>query len=157
MGIAVGIDLGTSNSVVTTVIDGKATVLADEDGRRIHPSVVAFGYGHSVVVGNRARQQIAYAPENTVFSAKRLMGRRAESEEADRVRRIVGWGVAAGPNGDARIRVQGKVYAVQEISAHVLQHMKQWRPLIPRHVFTAVYYIVPVKGTYRDKSDVFDE
>ncbi len=125
MGIAVGIDLGTSNSVVTTVIDGKATVLADEDGRRIHPSVVAFGYGHSVVVGNRARQQLAYAPENTVFSAKRLIGRRAESEEADRVRRIVGWGVAAGPNGDARVRVQGKIYAVQEISAHVLQHMKQ--------------------------------
>ena len=124
MGIAVGIDLGTSNSVVACVRDGKAQVLADEEGRRIHPSVVAFGYGHSVVVGHRARQQLAYAPESTVYSAKRLIGRRAESEEVNRVRRMVGWGIASGPNGDARVRVQGKVFAVQEIAAHVLAHMK---------------------------------
>jgi molecular chaperone DnaK len=78
-----------------------------------------------VVVGHRARQQLAYAPENTVFSAKRLIGRRFGSEEVERIRRMVGWGVAEGPNGDARVRVQGKVYAVQEISAHVLAHMKR--------------------------------
>ena len=125
MGIAVGIDLGTSNSCVAMVRDGKPTVLADEEGRTVHPSVVAFGYGHQVVVGHRARQQLAYAPENTVFSAKRLIGRRFGSEEVERIRRMVGWGVAEGPNGDARVRVQGKVYAVQEISAHVLSHMKQ--------------------------------
>ncbi len=124
MGIAVGIDLGTSNSVVATVQNGEAVVLADEEGRTVHPSVVAFGYGHSVVVGHRARQQLAYAPENTVFSAKRLIGRRYGSEEVDRIRRMVGWGIAEGPNGDARVRVQGKVYAVQEISAHILAHMK---------------------------------
>ena len=125
MGIAVGIDLGTSNSVVAMVRDGQPEVLADEEGRTVHPSVVAFGYGHQVVVGHRARQQLAYAPENTVFSAKRLIGRRYSSEEVERIRRMVGWGVAEGPNGDARVRVQGKVYAVQEISAHVLAHMKR--------------------------------
>jgi molecular chaperone DnaK len=125
VGIAVGIDLGTSNSVVSAVIDGKAVVLADSEGRRIHPSCVAFGYGHSVVVGNRAKQQVSYAPENTVFSAKRLIGRRFTSDEVERVRRMVSWGVAEGPHGDARIRVQGKVYAVQEISAHVLAHLKK--------------------------------
>lgn len=124
MGISVGIDLGTSNSVVATVWDGQAVVLADADGRSVHPSVVAFGYGQSVVVGQPARQQLAYAPENTVFSAKRLIGRRFGSEEVDRIRRAVSWGVAEGPRGDARVRVQGKVYAVQEISAHVLAHMK---------------------------------
>ena len=125
MGISVGIDLGTSNSVVATVRDGVAVVLADPEGRRIHPSYVAFGYGHSVVVGHRARQQLSYAPENTVFSAKRLIGRRYRSDEVDRVRRMVSWGVAEGPHGEARVRVQGKVYAIPEISAHVLSHMKK--------------------------------
>ena len=124
MGIAVGIDLGTSNSVVATVIDGQAVVLADIEGRSVHPSVVAFGYGHAVVVGHRAKAQLAYAPENTVFSAKRLIGRRYNSDEVDRIRRMVAWGVAEGPHGDARVRVKGKVYAVPEISAHVLAHMK---------------------------------
>ena len=124
MGISVGIDLGTSNSVVATVWDGQAVVLADAEGRSVHPSVIAFGYGNSVVVGAPARQQLAYAPDNTVFSAKRLIGRRFQSEEVDRLRRSVSWGVAEGPRGDARIRVQGKVYAVQEISAHILAHMK---------------------------------
>jgi molecular chaperone DnaK len=124
VGIAVGIDLGTSNSVIATVLDGQAIVLADAEGRSVHPSVVAFGYGHAVVVGHRARQQLAYAPENTVFSAKRLIGRRYASEEVQRLRKTVGWGIAEGPRGDARVRVQGRVYAVQEISAHVLAHMK---------------------------------
>ncbi len=125
MGISVGIDLGTSNSVVATVQNGRAVVLADPEGRRIHPSYVAFGYGHSVVVGHRAKQQLSYAPENTVFSAKRLMGRRFKSEEVERVRKMVAWGVAEGPHGEARVRVQGKVYSVPEISAHVLAHMKK--------------------------------
>ncbi len=124
MGIAVGIDLGTSNSVVATVIEGQAVVLADAEGRSVHPSVVAFGYGNAVVVGHRAKQQLAYAPENTVFSAKRLIGRRFNSDEVDRIRRMVAWGVAEGPHGDARVRVKGKVYAVPENSAHVLAHMK---------------------------------
>jgi molecular chaperone DnaK len=124
VGIAVGIDLGTSNSVVATVLDGQAVVLADAEGRSVHPSVVAFGYGHSVVVGHRARQQLAYAPENTVFSAKRLIGRRFQSEEVQRLRKHVSWGIAEGPRGDARVRVQGRMYSVQEISAHVLAHMK---------------------------------
>ncbi len=125
MGISVGIDLGTSNSVVATVRDGQPVVLADGEGRTVHPSVVAFGYGHSVVVGHRARMQLTYAPENTIFSAKRLMGRRFDAPEVERVRQMVAWGIAEGPHGDARIRVQGRVYAVPEVSAHVLAHMKR--------------------------------
>ena len=125
MGIAVGIDLGTSNSVVARVHDGTAEVIADGEGVRIHPSVVAFGYGRSVVVGDRAREQMTYAPDSTVFSAKRLMGRRFASEEVERMRRVVPWGIAPGPHGDARIRVQGRVMAVPEVSAHILAHLKQ--------------------------------
>ncbi len=124
MGIAVGIDLGTSNSVVALVRDGTAEVLQDGDGLGVHPSVVAFGYGRSVVIGARAREQLSYAPESTVTSAKRLMGRRYNSEEAERMRRNVAWGIAAGPHGDARVRVQGRVLAVPEVSAHILAHMK---------------------------------
>ena len=125
MGLAVGIDLGTSNSVVTFYQDGQPRVLSDAQGNTVHPSIVAFGFGKSTVVGHRARQQLTYAPENTVFSAKRLIGRRYKSAEVDRMRAMVGWGIAEGPNGDARIRVQGKVYAVPEVSAHVLRHMRQ--------------------------------
>ena len=125
MGLAVGIDLGTSNSVVAFYQDDQPRVLADAQGNSIQPSVVAFGYGKSTVVGLRAKQQLTYAPENTVFSAKRLIGRRYRSAEVERMRAMVSWGVAEGPSGDARVRVQGKVYAVPEISAHVLRNMRR--------------------------------
>ena len=88
MGITVGIDLGTSNSVVAWYNDGKAEALADSEGRIIHPSVIAFGYGDSVVVGHRAKQQLTFAPENTVFSAKRLIGRRFKETEVQRMRKL---------------------------------------------------------------------
>ncbi|MCK6503533.1 Hsp70 family protein [Myxococcota bacterium] len=123
--LTVGIDLGTSNSVVAIVRDGEPVVLADEAGNRTHPSVVAFGYGSATVVGHRARQQLTYAPENTVYSAKRLIGRRYSSEVVERMKRMVSWGITEGPHGDARIRVQGKVWAVPEVSARVLSHMKE--------------------------------
>ena len=124
-GIVVGIDLGTSNSVVATILDGEPVVLTDEAGNRTQPSVVAFGYGAAAVVGHRARQQLTYAPENTVYSAKRLIGRRYASEEVERMKRLVAWGIAEGPHGDARIRVQGKVYAIPEVSARILIHLKE--------------------------------
>ena len=125
MSYAVGIDLGTSNSVVAVYDGHELRCLADIEGRSIHPSVVAFGYGRTSVVGHRAKQQLTYAPENTIFSAKRLMGRRYRSIEVERMRPMIGWGIAEGPHGDARIRIQGKVYAVPEISAHILSHMKK--------------------------------
>jgi molecular chaperone DnaK len=125
VGLAVGIDLGTSNSVVAFYQDGLPRVLADSEGSTVHPSVVAFGYGKSTVVGHRAKQQLTYAPENTVFSAKRLMGRRFRSAEVERMRAMVSWGITEGSSGDARVRVQGRVYAVPEISAHVLRNMRR--------------------------------
>ena len=125
MSIAIGIDLGTSNSVVSAVLDGRPQVLLDAEGRGVHPSVVAFGFAHSVVVGHAARQQLTYAPENTVYSVKRLIGRRFNSTEVEHLRSMVGWGIAEGPHGDARVRVQGKVFAAQEVSANILVHMKK--------------------------------
>jgi len=117
MAVSVGIDLGTSNSCIAAVINGEPVVLTDPAGRRTQPSVVAFGYGGAVVVGPRARQQLAFAPENTVFSVKRLIGRRYQSPEIERLKINVPWGVVEGSQGDARVRVQGKTYTAQEISA----------------------------------------
>ena len=125
MSVSVGIDLGTSNSCIAAVVNGEPTVLTDPAGRRTQPSVVAFGYGGAVVVGPRARQQLAFAPENTVYSVKRLIGRRFQSPEIERLKLNVSWGVVEGPQGDARVRVQGKTHTAQEISAHVLRHMKK--------------------------------
>ncbi len=125
MGVAVGIDLGTSNSCVAAVRDGEPVVFADAEGRRTQPSVVAFGYGKSAVVGHRARRQLLYAPENTVMSAKRLIGRRADSEEVRRMKAQSAFGITEGESGDVRIRVQGRLISAPEVSAHVLLHMKK--------------------------------
>jgi molecular chaperone DnaK len=123
MGISVGIDLGTSNSVVAIMREGGPEVLADAGGRSLQPSVVALGHGGQPVVGQIARQQLTYAPDTTIASAKRLIGRRYEDPETQRIRASVGWGIFEGEAGDARIRVQGKTSTAQEISAHILVHM----------------------------------
>jgi molecular chaperone DnaK len=123
MGISVGIDLGTSNSVVAILDDEGPRVLSDSSGRSLQPSVVALGHGGDPVVGHTAKQQLTFAPNTTIGSAKRLIGRRFVDGESQRMRAQVGWAVIEGPNGDARIRVQGKEYTAQEIAAHVLVHM----------------------------------
>jgi molecular chaperone DnaK len=124
MAHAIGIDLGTSNCCVAVVLDGEPVVLMDEDGHRTQPSVVSFSRDGSTVVGHKARKQLTYAPGSTVFSAKRLIGRRFAHDEVERMRRLVGWEIVEGPQGDARIRVHDQTMAVEEISAHVLGHMK---------------------------------
>lgn len=125
MGLAIGIDLGTSNSCVSIVRDGKPVVLADESGRRTQPSVVAFGHGGKIVVGHRARRNLIYAPQSTVASAKRLIGRRFLSDAVRRIEKNTAYEIVEGPNGDARVRASGRVLALPEISAQVLRHMKE--------------------------------
>jgi len=124
MGLAVGIDLGTSNSCIACVRDGQVIVCLDSEGRNTQPSVVAFG-SRSVVVGARAKKQMLHSPEGTVMSAKRLIGRRFEDAEVQRMKSRSSFGVYRGDEGDARFRVHGKGYAPEEISAHVLAHMKR--------------------------------
>jgi molecular chaperone DnaK len=125
MGNSIGIDLGTSNSCVAIVRDGEPIVLADGEGRNTQPSVVAFGHNKAVVVGHRARRQLLHAPENTVLSAKRLIGRRYASAEVARMKAVSAFGITEGEHGDVKIRVQGRLFSPQEISAHVLVHMKR--------------------------------
>jgi molecular chaperone DnaK len=125
MGINIGIDLGTSNSVVAVMTEDGPVVLQDTSGNRLQPSVVALGHGSKPVVGHLARQQLAYSPETTVSSTKRLIGRRFSDGESRRMRAQVAWGICEGEQGDARLQIGGRIHPVQEISAFILRHMVQ--------------------------------
>jgi molecular chaperone DnaK len=124
MARTIGIDLGTSNSVVATVTHGDVVVIPDADGNRTHPSVVAFGHGQSAVLSHAAVRQMVFNPQGTVYSAKRLIGRRFDSEEVVKARATVPYEIVPGPNEDPRIRVHDRVYSLQEIGAHVLRYLK---------------------------------
>ncbi len=124
MPYAIGIDLGTSNSVVSVIKDGTAYVIPDEEGNRTHPSVVSFGHGQNAVVGNAALTQMAFNPQGTVYSSKRLIGRTISSEEVVKARHTVPYDIVAGEHDDPRIRVHDRVYSLQEIGAHVLRYLK---------------------------------
>ena len=123
MGKIIGIDLGTTNSVVAVMEGKEAKVIVNEEGSRITPSVVAWDDKGEVLVGQIAKRQAVTNPTNTVYSAKRFMGRRYEEvqEEAKRVP----YGVKKGPNNDALIEVRGKSIAPPEVAAKVLLKLKK--------------------------------
>ncbi len=120
MSKAVGIDLGTTNSVIATIEGGKPVVLENAEGERITPSVVAFKDG-DILVGRMAKRQAVLNPEGTIFEVKRFIGRRWEEvqEEAKRVP----YRVEKGPDGGVRIRVGDKLYTPEEISAFILKKL----------------------------------
>jgi len=124
MSRAIGIDLGTSNSVVAYMEGDECKVIPDAEGHRIQPSVVAFGYGNQVLVGHRAKRQMANQPENIILSAKRLIGRKYFSMEVKRAKETCAYEIVEGPNQEVRVRVQGREYTLQELSAHILLKMK---------------------------------
>lgn len=119
----IGIDLGTTNSVVAIVEGGEPKVLINEEGSRLTPSVVAFTKDGEILVGGPAKRQAVVNPENTIYSVKRLMGRRYEEalEEAKRLP----YKVVKASNGDAWVEVMGKQYSPPQISAHVLMKLKK--------------------------------
>ncbi len=123
MGKIIGIDLGTTNSVVCVMEGGDPKVIPNEEGGRTTPSVVAFEANGNVLVGQQARRQAITNPENTIFSAKRFIGRRYEEVEGDSDR--VPFELVRADNGDAAIKVRGKVYPPPEISARVLMKLKK--------------------------------
>src|SRR6188508_2689671 len=119
----IGIDLGTTNSVVAVMEGGEPVVITNPEGSRITPSVVAFTKTGERLVGQVAKRQAVTNPENTIYSIKRFMGRKfAEvSEEA----KMVPYKVVAAGNGDVRVESRGKQYSPPEISAMILQKLKQ--------------------------------
>ena len=120
----VGIDLGTTNSVVAVLEGGDVTVIPNAEGGRTTPSVVAFTKSGERLVGQTAKRQAVTNPDNTIYSIKRFMGRRYD--EVDQERKIVSYKVVSGPSGDARVSAPqtGKTYTPQEISAMILQKLK---------------------------------
>jgi molecular chaperone DnaK len=125
MSRVVGIDLGTTNSVVAVMEGGEPKVLINAEGSRITPSVVAFTDKGERLVGQIARRQAITNPENTIYAVKRLIGRRFSDPEVQKDVKICSYKIVEASNGDACVRAQGKDYSTQEISAMILQKMKQ--------------------------------
>ncbi|MBW2038394.1 MAG: molecular chaperone DnaK [Deltaproteobacteria bacterium] len=125
MARVVGIDLGTTNSVVAVMEGGEPKVLVNAEGSRITPSVVAFTDKGERLLGQIARRQAITNPENTIYAVKRLIGRRFSDPEAQKDVKICSYKIVEASNGDAWVRAQGKDYSPQEISAMILQKMKQ--------------------------------
>ena len=127
MGKIVGIDLGTTNSVIAVIEGGEPTVIPTAEGGRLCPSVVAFTKNNERLVGQTARRQAIVNSENTVFSIKRLMGRRFDDPEVTKAREILPYKIVQGKGGDARVHIPqtGKEYTPQEISAMILRKLAE--------------------------------
>src|SRR5437764_439625 len=119
----IGIDLGTTNSVVAVMEGNEPKVIVNAEGSRLTPSVVGFAKNGERLVGQVAKRQAVTNPENTIFSIKRFMGRKYE--EVNEEMKMVPYKVTRASNGDARVEVDGKLYSPPEISAMILQKLKQ--------------------------------
>src|SRR5947208_5951433 len=119
----IGIDLGTTNSVVAVMEGNEPKVIVNAEGSRITPSVVGFAKNGERLVGQVAKRQAITNPENTIFSIKRFMGRKYD--EVNEEMKMVPYKVTRAPNSDVRVEVQGKLYSPPEISAMILQKLKQ--------------------------------
>ncbi len=125
MGKAIGIDLGTTNSVVAVVQAGESVVIPNQEGSRTTPSVVAITEKGERLVGQIAKRQSITNPENTIFSIKRLMGRKYNTPEVEHARKRLPYRIVEASNGDAHVEIRGKSYSPPEISAMILQKLKQ--------------------------------
>jgi molecular chaperone DnaK len=125
MGKVIGIDLGTTNSVVSVMQAGEPTVITNQEGTRTTPSVVAFTDKGERLIGQVAKRQSITNPENTVFSIKRLMGRKFDSFESGEAKKKLPYKIVSAANGDTHVESHGKAYSPPEISAMILQKLKQ--------------------------------
>jgi molecular chaperone DnaK len=125
MGKAIGIDLGTTNSVVAVVQGGEPVVIPNQEGNRTTPSVVAITDKGERLVGQIAKRQSITNPENTIFSIKRLMGRKYTTPEVDHAKQRLPYKIVEASNGDAHVEIFGKKYSPPEVSAMILQKLKQ--------------------------------
>ncbi len=147
-GVTIGIDLGTSNSCVAALQNGKPEVLANENGERTTPSVVHFGEDGKITVGRRAKTRVILDPHNTVSSAKRLIGRYAFSEEVKKARAVYRYKIVDHPDNSIRVKIRNEEFAIPEISAFVLREMKRIAELrLGRQVTKA---IVTVPAYFND-------
>jgi len=125
MGKIIGIDLGTTNSCVATMEGGEAKVIENREGARTTPSMVAFTNKGERLVGQPAKRQAVTNPEGTLFAIKRLIGRRYNDKVVEKDKNLVPYKIVSGDNGDAWVEVRGEKYAPSQVSAFVLQKLKE--------------------------------
>ena len=125
MGKAIGIDLETTNSCVAVMEGNAAKVIENAEGARTTPSLVAFTESGEVLVGQPAKRQSITNPENTNFAIKRLIGRRYDDPMTQKDKGMVPYKIVPGDRGDAWVEVRGKKYSPSQISAFILQKMKE--------------------------------
>src|SRR5689334_550845 len=124
MAKVIGIDLGTTNSCMAVMEGGEPVVIPNSEGNRTTPSVVAFTKSGERLVGQVAKRQAITNPDNTIFSIKRFMGRKFSDPEVDRDKRLVPYRIAQASNGDVQVDANGEKYAPPQISAMILQKLK---------------------------------
>jgi molecular chaperone DnaK len=120
----IGIDLGTTNSVVATVEDGVPTVISGRSGYKLMPSIVALSKSGKRLVGHLAKRQAVTNPEQTVSASKRIIGRKWSSPQVQEARGRLPYRLSEGPHDDVRVELGGELLAVSEISAMVLTELK---------------------------------
>ncbi len=125
MGKIIGIDLGTTNSCVAVLENGKYKIVANEEGHNTTPSVVGLSNSNETLVGQVAKRQAVTNPQKTLYGIKRLIGRKFDSPEASKFAKVAPFEIFSNKNGDAWVKVDGKEMAPQEISAKVLQKLKK--------------------------------
>ncbi|MEK7377976.1 MAG: Hsp70 family protein, partial [Candidatus Binatota bacterium] len=125
MAKVIGIDLGTTNSCVAIMEGGDPNVIANAEGSRTTPSVVAFSDSGERLAGQIAKRQAITNPENTIFAVKRLIGRRYDDSMVQKAMKVLPYKIVRADNGDAWVEIRGKRYSPAEISAFILQKMKQ--------------------------------
>ena len=125
MAKVIGIDLGTTNSCVAVMEGKEAKVIENSEGTRTTPSIVAFTEGEERLVGQAAKRQAVTNPENTFFAIKRLIGRRYEDPMVEKDKGLVPYRIIKGDNGDAWVDSRGKKFSPSQISAFILQKMKE--------------------------------
>jgi molecular chaperone DnaK len=126
MGKILGIDLGTTNSCAAVFEGNQSRVLANREGARTTPSVVAFTEDGDRLVGQIAKRQAITNPANTIFATKRLIGRKYQSDEVSRAREILPYAITASPNGDVKVRVRDRDYSPEEIGAFLLREIRDF-------------------------------
>ena len=125
MSKVIGIDLGTTNSCIAVMEGTQSKVIENAEGIRTTPSMVAFTDSGERLVGHPAKRQAVTNPENTLYAIKRLVGRRFEDEEVKKDMKVVAFKIVAGENGDAWVEADGEQYAPSQVSAFILQKMKE--------------------------------
>src|SRR3954471_12420066 len=153
----IGIDLGTTNSVVAVMEGGEPVVISNAEGNRLTPSVVAMNKSGERLVGQVAKRQAVSNPENTVFSVKRFMGRKLSDPLVQRDKDLVPYKMAAAANGDVRVLLSGQEHAPQEISAMVLQKIKADAEAYLGEPVVQVVITVPAYFNDRQRQDAKDD